>query len=61
MYTKILAAFDRSPSGKQVFEAALTLAKASHADLMLLHVLSRDAEDSPVRYSPKLIVIKKMT
>lgn len=55
MYTKILAAFDRSPRGKQVFEAALTLAKASHADLMLLHVLSRDAEDSPGRYSPKLI------
>ncbi len=55
MYTKILAAFDRSSRGKQVFDAALTLAKANHADLMLLHVLSRDAEDSPVRYSPKLI------
>jgi nucleotide-binding universal stress UspA family protein len=55
MYTKILAAFDRSPRGKQVFDAALTLAKANHADLMLLHVLSRDAEDSPVRYSSNLM------
>jgi nucleotide-binding universal stress UspA family protein len=55
MYTKILAAFDRSSRGQQVFEAALTLAKANHADLMLLHILSRDAEDNPLRYSPKLI------
>ncbi|NJM74654.1 MAG: universal stress protein [Acaryochloridaceae cyanobacterium RU_4_10] len=55
MYTRILAAFDRSPKGQQVFEVALTLAKANHADLMLLHILSRDAEDSPVRYSPKLV------
>jgi nucleotide-binding universal stress UspA family protein len=55
MYTKILAAFDCSPRGKQVFDAALTLAKANHADLILLHVLSRDAEDSPVRYSPNLM------
>jgi nucleotide-binding universal stress UspA family protein len=55
MYTKILAAFDRSARGKQVFDAALTLAKVNHADLMLLHVLSRDAEDSPVRYSPNLM------
>ncbi len=55
MYTKILAAFDQSSRGQQIFEAAMTLAKANHADLMLLHILSRDAEDSPVRYSPKLM------
>jgi nucleotide-binding universal stress UspA family protein len=55
MYTKILAAFDRSSRGQQIFEAALTLAKANHAALMLLHILSRDAEDNPIRYSPKLM------
>jgi nucleotide-binding universal stress UspA family protein len=55
MYTKILAAFDQSSRGRQIFEAALTLAKANHAVLMLLHILSRDAEDNPIRYSPKLM------
>jgi nucleotide-binding universal stress UspA family protein len=55
MYTKILAAFDNSPRGKQVFEAALTLAKANNAALMLLHVLSRDSDDSPIRFSSKLM------
>ncbi len=55
MYTKILAAFDNSPRGNQVFEAALTLAKANQAALMLLHVLSRDSDDSPTRFSSKLM------
>jgi nucleotide-binding universal stress UspA family protein len=55
MYTKILAAFDQSPRGTQIFEAALTLAKANQAALMLLHVLSRDSDDSPVRFSSKLM------
>ncbi|WP_404786468.1 universal stress protein [Altericista sp. CCNU0014] len=54
MYTKILAAFDNSPRGDRVFEAALSLAKANQASLMLLHVLSRDSDDSPVRFSSKL-------
>ena len=48
MYKKILAAMDNSPMGKTVFERALSLAKASQADLMLLHVLSGEEENSPL-------------
>jgi nucleotide-binding universal stress UspA family protein len=55
MYTKVLAAFDNSPRGTQVFEAALNIAKANKAALMLLHVLSRDSDDSPIRFASKLI------
>ncbi|MDZ8055116.1 MAG: universal stress protein [Aulosira sp. ZfuVER01] len=52
MFTKILVALDRSPMGKQVFEQALALAKATGASLMLLHVLSAEEEGSP--YAPLL-------
>lgn len=55
MYSKILAAFDHSSRGNQVFEAALNLAKANHSSLMLLHVLSRDSQDNPIRFSSKLV------
>jgi nucleotide-binding universal stress UspA family protein len=55
MYTKILAAFDNSPRGDRVFEAALNLAKANQASLMLLHILSRDSDDNPLRFSSKPI------
>lgn len=40
MFNKILVAFDSSTIGKYVFDEALSLAKASGASLMLLHVLS---------------------
>jgi nucleotide-binding universal stress UspA family protein len=43
MFQKILVALDSSQLGKYVFEEALSLAKATNASLMLLHVLS-DAE-----------------
>jgi nucleotide-binding universal stress UspA family protein len=46
MYRNILVAFDNSPRGKYVFEAALALAKANNASLMLLHILSKDAQDN---------------
>ena len=52
MYQKILTAVDSSPIGKQVFEAALTVAQATDAELMLLHVLSQEAEDSPASFAP---------
>lgn len=52
MFTKILVALDRSPMGKQVFDHALALAKATGASLMLLHVLSAEEEGSP--YAPML-------
>lgn len=48
MYKKILAAMDHSPMGQTVFEQALSLARANQADLMLLHVLSGEEENSPL-------------
>ncbi|WP_019500154.1 universal stress protein [Pseudanabaena sp. PCC 6802] len=45
MFKKILAAINIHD--RHVFEQALDLAKAHGASLMLLHVLSLDAEDDP--------------
>lgn len=47
MFHKILVAIDTSEIGKQVFDTAITLAKATGASLMLLHVLSSEEEGSP--------------
>lgn len=47
MFHKILVAIDNSEIGTHVFEKALSLGKALNATLMLLHVLSPEAEDSP--------------
>ncbi|ALF54761.1 universal stress protein [Nostoc piscinale CENA21] len=52
MLKKILVALDRSEMGTEVFEQALTLAKAMPAQLLLLHVLSPEEEGSP--YIPML-------
>ena len=52
MYRKILTAVDSSPTGQRVFEIALAVAKATDAELMLLHILSQEAEDSPVSFAP---------
>jgi len=42
------SAFDRSEVGKHVFDEALSLAKATRASLMLLHVLSSYEEGYPL-------------
>jgi nucleotide-binding universal stress UspA family protein len=47
MFNKILVAIDRSQSSKQVFEKALSVAKADGANLILLHVLSIEEGGSP--------------
>ena len=47
MFNKILVALDGSESSKQIFNAALALAKATNATLMLLHVLSTEADGYP--------------
>jgi len=47
MFSKILVAIDHSASSKQVFEKALSIAKADGANLILLHVLSMDEGGSP--------------
>ena len=48
MFNKILVAIDRSPTNEIVFQEALSLAKASSANLVLLHVLSGEEEGSPI-------------
>lgn len=48
MFHKILAVIDRSPANKRVFEEALSLATAHKANLILLHVLSGEEENSPI-------------
>ena len=48
MFSQILAAIDRSTANTKVFEEALSLAKASKANLILLHVLSGEEEGSPI-------------
>ena len=47
MAAKLLVALDHSPTSSHVFQEALILATALKADMILLHVLSRGAADSP--------------
>lgn len=54
MYNKVLVAIDSSASSQQVFDAAVSLAKANNANLMLLHVLSEDEVGSPTPILPSL-------
>jgi nucleotide-binding universal stress UspA family protein len=48
MFNKILVAVDRSSMGNKVFATALSLVKATKANLMILHVISAEEEGSPV-------------
>ena len=48
MFSKILTAIDRSAANRVVFHEALSLAKATKAHLILLHVLSGEEEGSPI-------------
>lgn len=47
MFHNILVAMDNSTMGKHVFNEALSLAKATGARLMLLHVLTPSEENYP--------------
>ncbi|MEM7761992.1 MAG: universal stress protein [Cyanobacteria bacterium P01_A01_bin.40] len=47
MFNKILVAIDHSAGSKQVFDQALSIAKADGASLILLHVLSVEEKGSP--------------
>ena len=48
MIKKILIAVDRSQNNKFVFDTAVSLAKTTGADLMLLHILSKKEPDHPI-------------
>ncbi len=52
MYEKILVAVDNSSASEQVFKAALGIAKVYQSEMMLLHVLAPEAEDSPLSFAP---------
>ncbi len=52
MYSKILVAVDNSAIAEQVIEVAFTLCKATEGKLMLVNVLSQNAEDSPISFAP---------
>ncbi len=52
MYSKILVGIDRSSQGRKVFESALELAQVLQAELNLLHVLSPEAAENPISFSP---------
>lgn len=47
MFQKILLPLDMSPLSQSVFEQGMELASSSQAQLMLLHVLSTDEENTP--------------
>lgn len=47
MLKKMLVALDRSSARRTVLQNALVLAKATHAQLLLLHVLSPEDQGSP--------------
>ncbi len=48
MINKILIAVDRSQNNKLVFDTAVSMAQATGADLMLLHILSKKELDYPI-------------
>ena len=52
MFHKILVALNGSDSSKQVFDKAVALAQATHAHLMLLHVLTPFDEGYPTPIFP---------
>lgn len=58
MLNKILVAIDHSPAHKHVFHQALSLAQADQTNLILLHVLSVEEENSPLM-SPYLVYRKE--
>lgn len=54
MYEKILIAIDTSAISDRVFDIALQLAKIGQPNLMLVHILSEEAEESPINYWPMI-------
>ena len=48
MINKILIAVDRTQNNKFVFDTAVSLAKTTSANLMLLHILSKNESEHPV-------------
>jgi nucleotide-binding universal stress UspA family protein len=54
MFDKMLVAIDRSEIGKKVFDCALSVAEKHRGNLLLLHVLSAEEDNSPLPIPPNL-------
>jgi nucleotide-binding universal stress UspA family protein len=54
MFKKILVPMDMSEMGEAVFNKALSLATIHQSDLLLLHVLSSEENESPLPIPPDL-------
>ncbi|MGK7930047.1 MAG: universal stress protein [Microcystaceae cyanobacterium] len=54
MFQKILVPMDMSEMGEAVFNKALSLAMIHQSDLLLLHVLSSEENESPLPIPPDL-------
>ena len=57
MFKKILTAIDLSEMGGDIFACALSLALQNQANLLLLHALSPEEENSPLPIPPDLTTI----
>ena len=54
MFKKILVALDMSPMADDVFEKALSIGKSNEAELLLLHVISSEEDNSPLAIPPNI-------
>ena len=54
MLRRILVALDHSAQNQYVFETAVSLARATDAALMLLHILDEDIEAELIENSPQI-------
>ncbi|MGI0491861.1 universal stress protein [Alkalinema pantanalense CENA528] len=52
MFNKLLVALDHSPMADRVMAKAMAIGQANQAELLLLHVLSGEEEDSPLPIPP---------
>jgi nucleotide-binding universal stress UspA family protein len=54
MFNKILIAVDSSNMGQKVFQEGLAIAKTNQAEVLLIHVLSAEEENSPLPIPPDI-------
>ena len=55
MFKKILVALDMSAMAEDVFARALSIAKNDGAELLLLHVISSEEDNSPLPLPPEIV------
>jgi nucleotide-binding universal stress UspA family protein len=55
MFKKILVTLDMSAMAEEVFAKALSIAKNEQAELLLLHVISSEEDNSPLPIPPEIV------